>query len=314
MGIDNKKALVYLHIAVFLWGFTAILGKLISYGSFNLVWHRMLLSACIYFCLPLVWKNVFALTKKQFAIYCGIGLLVCAHWIAFYGSIKLGNSASVTLACLGSVSFFSAIFDPIINKRPFKWHEIILGLAVLFGLILIYEARPMEQEGLKSYSLAIYTGVLSAMLAALFTALNKRNIHHASALTLSAVEMLSGAVALSALVVLIPEWFPVIIPEFSFKTENFDFLWILILVVLCTNVTFYLGTKSLQKLTAFTANLTVNLEPIYGIILGVVIFNENESLNFWFYLGAGIVLLSVFIQPFFENYFTTQHQKSVKSK
>jgi drug/metabolite transporter (DMT)-like permease len=294
------KALIFLHIAVFLWGFTAILGKAISYNSLILVWHRMSLTAIIYLCIPFVWKNLIKMPAKNILIFMGIGILVCAHWLAFYGSIKLGNSASITLACLGSASFFSAILEPLFNRTKFRPVEIILGIIVLLGILLIYYATPQQNTAGINYSMAIVTGVLSAFLAALFTVLNKVNIHKTATLTLSALEMLSGAIVLS---LIIPFWIKEntqLWPGFSMAEGNYDLLWILILVVVCTNLTFFLGAHALRQLSAFTANLTVNLEPIYGIILGAVIFHENKQLNIWFYLGTSFILLSVFIQTFLD--------------
>jgi drug/metabolite transporter (DMT)-like permease len=297
---SRTKALLFLHTAVFLWGFTAILGKAISYNSFLLVWHRMGLTAIIYFCIPFVWKSLRGMSLRNISIFMGIGLLVCAHWLTFYGSIKLGNSASITLACLGSASFFSAVLEPLINRVAFRPIEIFLGLLVLAGILFIYYATP-QQTGIGiNYPMAIITGVTSAFLAALFTVLNKKNIHKADTLTLSALEMLSGAIVLSILIPFLTDANTSLLPKFDPANGNYDLVWILLLVVVCTNLTFYLGAHALRELSAFTANLTVNLEPIYGIILGAVIFHENDQLNLWFYLGTSLILLSVFIQTFID--------------
>lgn len=290
------KALAYLHTAVFLWGFTAILGKLISYSSITLVWHRMLLTALVYFCFPVVWKSLRRMPARDIALFLGIGVLVCAHWLTFYGSIKIGNSASVTLACLGTASFFSAILEPFLNKAPFRPVEILLGLLVLSGILLIYHATPASGSAGTNYPLAIITGVLSAFLAALFTVLNKKHIHRTETLTLSALEMLSGATILSIAMPFLSQLHQQLMPGFNPSAGNYDLLWILLLVLVCTNLTFYLGAHALRQLSAFTANLTVNLEPVYGIILGAIIFHENQQLNFWFYTGASLILCSVFIQ------------------
>jgi len=305
------KALLYLHIAVFLWGFTAILGKAISYSSFLLVWHRMALTALVYFCIPFVWKSLFKMSFKQISIFLGIGLLVCAHWLTFYGSIKLGNSASITLACLGSASFFSAILEPLLNKAPFRPIEIFLGMLVLGGILLIYYATPTQSTEGVNYSMAILSGVVSAFLAALFTVLNKKNIHKTETLTLSALEMLSGAIVLTILVPFIVDSNTALWPKFDPAIGNYDLVWIVLLVVVCTNLTFYLGAHALRELSAFTANLTVNLEPIYGIVLGAIIFHENQQLNIWFYLGASLILLTVFIQTFL-NYRSRKKEEALE--
>lgn len=294
------RALTFLHIAVFLWGFTAILGKLISYSSLNLVWHRMLLTAAVYFCLPAVWKGIRAINFRHALLFMGIGLIVTLHWLTFYGSIKLGNSASITLACLGSASFFSAIIDPLVNRKKMLMQELLLGLLVVGGILLISVATPAEKDPSVHYTAAILTGVISAALAALFTALNKRHIRKTTPVTLSALEMLAGALALSIIFPLLADETAVWFPAFNPSEKQWDLLWLLTLALVCTNLTFYLGTVALQELSAFTSNLTVNLEPVYGIILGALIFEENKDLNGWFYLGAALILAAVFIQSILE--------------
>jgi drug/metabolite transporter (DMT)-like permease len=299
MPSPRLNALLLLHLTVFLWGFTAILGKAISYGSFLLVWHRMCLTALVYFCIPAVWRSVRKMPLRQIAALMGIGLVVCIHWLSFYGSIKLGNSASITLACLGSASFFAAILEPLLNKTPFRPVEIVLGLLVLAGILLIYHAMPASSGPDLHYPLAIAAGVFSAFLAALFTVLNKRAVHKTETLTLSALEMLSGAIVLSLLVPFLAGSGVDLLPRFAPAQGNYDLLWLLILVLVCTNLTFYMGTHALRELSAFTANLTVNLEPVYGIVLGVLIFHENQQLNLWFYLGTALILLAVLVQTVF---------------
>ena len=311
MGMQNSttprtKAFIALHSAVFLWGFTAILGKLISYGSLSLVWHRMSITAAIYLLIPSVWKQLKSLPVKTFATFGAIGLIVCAHWITFYGSIKLGNSVSITLACLGSASFFAAIIEPLILGKSFSYRDILMGLIVMLGIGFIYFSLPPQPTSNNqiSYGWAIITGILSAALAATFTTLNKKYIETAPTLAISTIEMISGALLLTTVVLLVPsvEYKP--FPGIQWEALNaqnlregpWDFIWISLLAVLCTNLTFYLGTYALKQLSAFTSNLTVNLEPIYGIVLGALIFNENKDLNLWFYLGASIILGAIFTQ------------------
>jgi drug/metabolite transporter (DMT)-like permease len=294
------QSLLYLHLAVFLWGFTAILGKLISYNSFNLVWHRMLLAAAVYFCFPAVWRSLRTIGFRNFLLFMGIGLIVALHWLTFYGSIKLGNSASITLACLGSASLFSAIFDPLINKKAFNSAELLLGFFVLAGIFMVYFSLPEKPDSGINYSAAIVSGVISAALAALFTALNKKHIEKTSPIAISAIEMLSGALVLSIVFPIFTGPEAVWIPGFDPSHGNYDLVWVLLLVLVCTNFTFYLGTRVLKNLSAFTANITVNLEPIYGIILGALIFGENRNLSAHFYLGVTLILTSVFLQNWLE--------------
>lgn len=301
---QNFKALFFLHIAVFLWGFTAIFGKLISYGSTTLVWHRMTIAALAYFLLPTVWKGLKTISFVHFRTFFGIGIIVCAHWLTFYGSIKLGNSVSITLACLGSASFFAAIIEPIILKSKFIKKDILIGLVVIIGVLFISFSLPQNTNTNISYPAAIGTGLISAALAALFTTLNKKNIDKSHPLTISAIEMLAGAILLSVIVPLTTEntiWYPQMdISKFDpqqLQNGALDLVWVLILAIFCTNLTFYLGTYSLKYLSAFTANLTVNLEPIYGIILGILIFHENNELNIKFYIGTLIIIGAIFINP-----------------
>lgn len=309
--INNPKikALTYLHISVFLWGFTAIFGKLISYDSFTLVWHRMTLTAAVYFLFPKVWKQLFKLNRKEIFRFLGIGAIVCAHWLTFYGSIKVGNSVSITLACLGSSSFFASIFEPLLLKQEFQKRDIISGLVVILGVAFISFSLPEPPDKNASYAPAISIGITSAALAALFSTLNKKYIDNAPPLTISALEMLSGAFLLGIVaLIMFPEAFSVI-PNWNIQlydpnnlqNGSLDLLWLILLSVLCTNLTFYLATIALKQISAFTANLSVNLEPVYGIILGIWIFKENQDLNASFYLGTLIILAAIFINVFIKE-------------
>lgn len=232
----------------------------------------------------------------------GIGGIVCAHWLTFYGSIKIGNSVSVTLACLGSASFFTSIIEPLIMSKKWAKSEITSGIIVIFGVVFISLSLPSDNSESQYYPAAIGLGVLSAALAALFSTLNKRFIEDADPLSISTIEMLSGGILLTLfLSVTNPSAllnFPKLDPSsFSWnhlQNGSLDLLWIVLLAVLCTNLTFYLATIALKQLTAFTTNLTVNLEPVYGIVLGIIIFQENQDLNFQFYLGTAIILGAIF--------------------
>lgn len=309
----RTKAFLALHSAVFLWGFTAILGKLISYGSIYLVWHRMAITAVVYLAMPIVWKQLKNLSRKTIATFLGIGLIVCAHWLTFYGSIKLGDSVSVTLACLGSASFFASIIEPLVLKKPFSKRDILMGLIVILGVLFIYFSLPKPTQtssiNTKSYGWAVIAGLVSAALAATFTTLNKKHINSAAPLAISTLEMLSGAIFLTLLIPFVSkepiQWIPSVdwnqLNMNNLQGGSWDLIWILLLAVLCTNLTFYLGTYALQQLSAFTANLTVNLEPIYGIVLGALIFHENKDLNIWFYTGAGIILSAIFAQAYLSS-------------
>jgi drug/metabolite transporter (DMT)-like permease len=299
-------AFLAIHFTVFLWGFTAILGKLISYGSFLLVWHRMTITFLVYMLVPQTYQGFALLTMKQFMIYVGIGLIVCFHWLAFYGSIKIGDSASVTLACMGSVAFFSSLFEPYFLGTSHSLKDIVLGIVVLVGVFFIYVSLPDPPTGSHiSYKWAVIVGLIGAMLASLFTILNKKYIQQSTPLVISAIEMGAGSLFLTIMVPIMygdkTQWYPTLsldhLSVHSFRDGSLDLVWVLILSILCTNLTFYLSTYTLNYLSAFTINLTCNMEPIYGILLGALCFHENHSLNREFYLGTCVVLGAIILNP-----------------
>lgn len=308
-NISYLRAHLYIHISVFLWGFTAILGKLISYGSLQLVWHRMLITAAVYLCIPQVWKLVSNTPKQTLIRLWLIGIIVAGHWLTFYGSIKLGNSVSITLACLGSASFFTSIFEPLLTKKPFQKQEITSGLIVVLGVALISFSLPETTNPQLSYPWAIGIGIISAALAALFSTLNKKYIQDAHPLSISSIEMLSGGVMLSIVVLIffpdqatvLPSFKPELFDINNLQNGSIDLVWLLLLAVACTNLTFYLATIALNQLSAFTSNLTINLEPVYGIILGILVFQENQELNLKFYLGTLIILCAIFVNIYIQR-------------
>lgn len=305
MFTPKSKALIALHFTIFLWGFTAILGKLISYGSFILVWHRMVITFLVYLLIPSVWIQFREISWRKFGIYFGIGLLVASHWLFFYGSIKLGDSASVTLACMGATSFFSSIIEPYMLSTPYSVKDIALGVVVIMGVLFIYYSLPHTNSSGGSYKYAIASGLCAALVGSTFTVLNKKYIAESSPLLISAIEMGAGALVLTIITPALyghsTQWYPTIdihdMSLSSVRSGSWDLIWVLILSVVCTNLTFYLSTSSLHHISAFTANLSVNLEPIYGIILGALIFHENNDLNIDFYIGTSIILFAIFINP-----------------
>lgn len=296
MSQSLKTALLRLHLAVLLWGFTAVLGKLISYGSFNLVWHRMLLTSFFYLMMPAVWRGFRGLNTRDVAVFAGIGCLIALHWVTFYGSIKIGNSVSLALGCFGAVSFFAALLEPLIIRTPFRRQELMLGLLVLVGLALIYQARPREAVAAGQFMAAAGVGIISAFLAALFSVLNKKYLRDKSTLSVSTLELGAGFIFLSLML----PW--LVNPDFVWIPAGWDILWDLLLALVCTNLAFFLGTDALKHVSAFTANLAVNLEPVYGILFAAFLFKEYEVLNLWFYAGAAVILVSVVLQPLLQKY------------
>lgn len=287
-----------MHIATFLFGMTAIIGKLISLNEFNLVWHRMLIASLAFLLIPSFWKNLKLISRKHLYIFLANGIIVALHWVTFYGSIKVNNNASLTLACFGTVSLFAAFLEPMILKTKFKQSEIILGFAVLLGLGFIAFANPEKDFSLHSnYIIAIILALISSFFAVIFTVINKKYIEDNNPLVVTWAQMTGGFIFLT---LLLPLVFHFNI-SFQFTPNFYDTILLVIIAIICTNMAFSLEVESLKQMSAFTSNLILNLEPIYGIIVAIIIFNENEFLNFWFYVGTVIITSSIFIHAFFNK-------------
>jgi drug/metabolite transporter (DMT)-like permease len=279
-----KKAFFQLHIAVLLAGFTAIFGKLIDLNEGILVSYRMLISAValglILFFRKELEKISFSNTMKFF----GVGAIVALHWVFFYGSIKYSN-VSVSVTCLSAIGFFTSFMEPIIMKRRIDIVEVFLGLLAIAGIYLIFNFYPEYKRG-------IIFGIISALLACLFPIFNKSLLKEFSPKIVTFYEMSGGFIALCFIIPIYLYFFPAtyFIPTVS------DFLWLLILSLVCTVFAFILSLNALKYISAFTVNLTYNFEPIYSIILAFIIFKENKFLGKGFYFGLGLILLAVSLQ------------------
>lgn len=279
-----KKALVQLHIAVFLAGFTAILGKLIHLNEGLLVWYRLLITVVTLLILQALKKQLQKLSFLQAIKIFGVGAIVAVHWVTFYGSVKYAN-VSVALVCFSATGFFTAFLEPLILKRPLSFAEVALGLLTIAGIYIIFDFHPQ-------YKLGIAFGIISAMGSALFPVLNKKLLKQHQPHTVVMYEMGGGLLALTLLIPLYLQQFPAA----YYLPTGTDLLWLLILGWFCTVLSFELQLKALKKISAFTVNLTYNLEPVYGIIMAFIFFKENKELNSQFYIGTGLILLAVIIQ------------------
>lgn len=279
-----KQALIKLHISVFLAGFTGVLGKLILLNEGLLVWYRIMLTVVTLFAW-LSWKK--KLTRISAASVwklLGIGALIALHWVCFYGSIKMAN-VSIGLICFASVGLFTAILEPMMTDKKFSWAETGLGLISLLGIYLIFHFDTRYRTG-------IIVGIASALLGALFSVLNKKNVNVAPPQTMMLYELSGGLLILTLFMPLYLSYFPT---DYFFPSLS-DWGWLLMLSWLCTVLAMDLMLQSLQKVSAFTQNLTLNLEPVYGILLAFVLFKENKNLSDSFYIGFGLIMLSVVLQ------------------
>lgn len=286
---EKKKAYIQLHISIFLWGFTAILGKVIDTGQVQLVWYRLIMVCICMLFFPSLWRNLKTVKPIDVLRISGIGCVIVMHWLCFYGSIKYAD-ISVSLCCLATTSFFSSLLGPVFGNQKIKAHELLLGLLVIPGIYMIFHFSTFQPVG-------IILGLGAALFAAIFTLLNKRMVdtHHAFSLTF--IEFVSGFIFLTAL---LPLYF-YFTPTTTMHISTHDVGYIALLSVACTLLPFNLSLYALRHLSAFTANLSVNLEPVYGIIMAMFIFKEYNELNTGFYAGAAVILLSVFIHPFLQS-------------
>ena len=273
-----------MHIAVFLAGFTAILGKLITLNEGLLVWFRLLITVGTLGIMLYYQKRIKTIPWGDMLKIFGVGVIVALHWVTFYGSVKYGN-VSVALVCFSATGFFTAFFEPMILRRKLSVIEIGLGMMAIAGIYIIFDFHPQ-------YKLGIIFGILSAMGSALFPIFNKRLLVVYEPKTLTLYELGGGLLALTVLVPLYLQKFPA---SYYVPTAT-DWLWLFVLAWLCTVLSFDLQLNALKKVSAFTANLTYNLEPVYGIILAFIFFKENENLHREFYLGVLLILLAVVLQ------------------
>jgi drug/metabolite transporter (DMT)-like permease len=280
-----SKARLQIHFCVVLWGFTAILGKLITLPALPLVWWRMLLVAAALLLLPRVWRGLRAMSVRLRWAYAGIGVLVSLHWLSFYAAIKLSN-ASIGATCIALGPVFLSFIEPWIAKRRFDPRELLIGVAVVPGVAMVVGGVPHAMR------MGIAVGVLSALFVALFGSFNKRLVEHGDPLTVTCLELGTGALFLTLLAPLLPHTGAAfVLPDLH------DALLLLALSFGCTLLPFALALVALRHLSAFGTQMVTNLEPVYAIVLAIVLLGEQRELDHWFYLGVAVILAAVFAHP-----------------
>ena len=278
----HRRALFELHACVVLWGFTAILGKLITLPALELVWWRMLLVTLALACFPRVWRAMKLIPPRQMLMFAGVGAVVALHWLAFYASVKLAN-ASVAATTMALAPAVTALIEPLITGSRFERHNLLLGILVIPGVALVVGGIP------GSMHLGFWVGVISAALAALYNALNKRYLGHHDAMGVTWLELGAGFVVLAAIAAFTaPAGVGVVLPSVR------DGAWLLVLAILCTLIPFAVSLATLRHLSAFTTQLAINLEPVYAIVLAVLFLGEARDLDVLFFLGVAIVIGAVF--------------------
>lgn len=278
-----KKAYYQLHLAVLLAGFTGILGRLITLDEVLIVFFRLFITAITMWILFSYRKKIFSISRSQQLKIMGVGVIAAAHWLTFYGSIKYAN-VSIALVCFSTLSFFTALLEPLILRKSINYIELLLGVITLAGVYIIFQFDAQYKTG-------IVIGIASAFLAALFPILNRELMKKTSVETLLTWQQSGGFIFLLAL---LPFHYylsdtPRLLPT------NSDLGWLLVLSWFCSVWAFQLSGFALKKLSAFTVNLTFNLEPVYGILLAFLFYREDQLLSQWFFVGFGLIAMALLI-------------------
>lgn len=280
MQKDRLGSLIHLHFIVFIYGFTAILGKLIAIDSLSLVWYRMGLASIFIFVYLRFSKIKLQVTTRTLLWFTIAGIVVALHWVTFFWAIKV-STVSIALAMMSTGAFFTALIEPLVYKRKVIGYEILLGLLVIIGLYLIFSVEP-------GYANGMIIALVSAFLVAVFSIINAKLVKEHMPSVISFYELAIGTLFLSVVLGI----------KGSFTADFFmlipsDWGYLIILSLVCTSYAFIASVKIMRVLSAYTVMLTNNLEPVYGILLAWVIFGMEEKMSPPFYVGAVIILVTV---------------------
>ena len=283
MQKNNFKHYLHLHFLVFIAGFTAILGEAISLSSIALVWHRMLIALVLTFLFLFYYRYNLKIKLKDFFKFSLAGIIIALHWITFFEAIEQSN-ISITLAMFSTGAFFASLIEPIFFKRKVRPVEIILGFIVICGVFIILQANISSFIG-------VLLGIISALLASLFSVLNGKLVQDNNPFLISFYEFLSGVTFILLYLTFSGNLIDLNIESFF----SYDYLYVFILGSICTAYAFIASIHILKFLSPYTLVLTYNLEPVYGILLAIFIFPETEKMEFSFYIGTLIIILTIII-------------------
>ena len=280
---ETRKGFIQLHLSVMLAGFTGLFGRLITLNEVDIVWYRMLFTSLIL----LVFTGLPRVGWRKFFELCGCGALLGIHWLLFYGSIKASN-VSIGVVCFSLIGFFTALFEPLIYRRRISWAELLFSLITVMGVLCIFSLDTRYRYG-------IMIGVVSSAVCALYAICNKKASVGVRSRTVLMYQMSGGLLMVSAIIPVYLLFFPSQQPVMVVP-DGTNLWFMLCHALFCTVGMYLLQIQALKRLSAFTVNLSYNLEPCYTIILAFLIFGEGREINFSFYIGIGLILLSVFLQ------------------
>jgi len=289
--LDRFKYHILLHLIIFMWGFTGILGKLIHLDAYYIVWHRVIIAAVsLGIALVFMKKSLRVGSVKQLLRIIGVGIIVVLHWMTFYKSIQL-STASLGILCLSTTTLHVTWLEPIVMKRKFSVIEFLMGLIVVYGIYFVSgDFKASEYE-------ALAYGLCSALCAAMFSVFNAKLAQDTPSYQITFYEMIT---AIAFLTIVLGSQGS--LNANLFKMELSDILWLLFLGILCTSFAFLANIEVVKRLGAFTVSLSINLEPVYTILLAIVILNENEILGHQFYIGSVIIVMVVVANAIIKYY------------
>ncbi|MFA6277358.1 MAG: DMT family transporter [Pedobacter sp.] len=285
---NENRNLLILHITVFIWGFTGILGALISIDAVQLVWYRVLIASVSLFAYFMLSKTSIRVSRKQFLQFFFTGSIVAMHWIFFFHSIKVAN-VSVSLICLSSVTLFIAILEPILKKQNISKGDIFIGLLIILGIYLIFKFET-------KYTTGIIFGLCSALAASFFSTINSTLVQKTSPSIIGFYEMAGAFFWIT-----VYRLFDKSLLTESFNLSGIDWFYLLLLGTVCTALAYVAGVGVMRTLSAFRVALITNLEPVYGIVLAFILFGSKEHMTSGFYLGSLLILAAVFLYPIYKK-------------
>ena len=297
--MKNKNVLI-LHFTVLIWGFTGVLGSLMSVSAVHLVWYRVIIAALSLFVYFILMGKSIHVTREKMIQFFMVGGVVGVHWVLFFHSIKI-STVSVTLVALSSVTLFTSLLEPIINKKRISKADVGIGLIIIVGIYLIFKFEIQ-------YLWGIIFGLSAALCASIFSILNARMVKKTSPTVITFYEMLGAFFWVSVIMLFTGDF------NENMWLHDADWLYILLLGVVCTALAYVLGVSVMKELSAFTVALATNMEPIYGILLALLIFGQQETMSLGFYIGAVVILGAVFLYPYVKVKIENREKRLINRK